>query len=215
MPDNPEPAPSGEPPSQAEPLAKEILAGAERKAQRVGKRAEEKARSITIDAEHEAQRIVSEAIDVVRRRAEQDAQRILATISGKERTLELDARQSAIDAAFAAAREELAAGRVPAEATIELCLRALRQMPGQKFTVCLSQRDHAGGQQICTAAFKALALENRTVHLVLDDKPAAILGGVIVRSADGRVVFDNSFDARLLRAREELRAKVAEIIFAS
>ena len=66
----PENAPSDK--SAAAPLAKEILAGAKRRAQRLQKRAEQHAETIIRNAREEAERMVDEAIENARRRVEHE-----------------------------------------------------------------------------------------------------------------------------------------------
>jgi vacuolar-type H+-ATPase subunit E/Vma4 len=45
-------------------------------------------------------------------------------------------------------------------------------------------------------------------NVELDDEPAAIWGGVIVRRTDVRRMVDNSFNARLLLVQRQLRDQV-------
>ncbi len=49
--------------------------------------------------------------------------------------------------------------------------------------------------------------------LSLSEKTIATIGGVIVRSKDGAIEADNTFESRTGRLRSELRFKVAEILF--
>ena len=54
------------------------------------------------------------------------------------------------------------------------------------------------------------AFPNLTVSSVL----VKGLGGLILQSADGKVVVDNTFDAILERKKEKIRAEIANILFA-
>lgn len=203
------------PSSPAEPLANEILAGAERRAKRLRAREESKAESIVKKAEKEAQRIVEEAVESARSRAEHDAQRIRATIGGEERAIEINARQKAIDEMFDAARETLSKLDTNEKILTDLCVRAVEQMPGDSFTAGLAKKDRSARDGVVSAAKQRLADSGRTVNLQPGDDETDIIGGVIVRSPDGSMVFDNSYDARLERAREQLRTQIAEMIFAN
>ena len=53
----------------------------------------------------------------------------------------------------------------------------------------------------------------RSVTIEVSANHAPITGGVIVRSADGRLLYDNSFAARLARLKPELRRRVAARLF--
>jgi vacuolar-type H+-ATPase subunit E/Vma4 len=50
------------------------------------------------------------------------------------------------------------------------------------------------------------------VPLTIDDATIAVSGGPVISDADGRVVFENTFEARLERAREGLRRRAAEML---
>lgn len=207
----PENAPSDK--SAAAPLAKEILAGAERRAQRLQKRAEQHAETIIRNAREEAERMVDEAIENARRRVEHEAQRILSGVSSEVRAVELSARQRVIDSIFEAAREKLAASGADVDVVVDLCVGAIEQMPGERFIIALAGRDSTDAGQICDSAAMALKKAGRSVSLSVDETPADITGGAIIRTGDGRAVFNNSFDARFERARDEFRAQIAEMIF--
>jgi len=53
----------------------------------------------------------------------------------------------------------------------------------------------------------------RDVAVRVADGPAPIAGGVIVRSADGRLLYDNSFRERFRRLLPELRKELATRLF--
>ncbi len=201
--------------SPAEPLAKEILAGAERRAQRLQKRAEQHAETIIRNAREEAERMIDDAIENARRRVEHEAQRILSSVSSEVRAVELSARQQMIDSIFDAASEKLAAPGTDIDVVVDLCVRAIEQMPGERFAIALAERDSADAGRVREAVAEALKKAGRNISLSVDKTPAGITGGAIIRSGDGRAVFDNSFDARLERAREEFRSQIAEMIFVS
>jgi len=201
--------------SPAEPLAKEILAGAERRAQRLQKRAEQQAATIIRNAREEAEQIVSDAIKNAGVRVEHEAQRILSSVSSEVRAVELSARGRAIGSIFDAAGEKLAARGTDINVVVDLCVRAIEQMPGERFTIALAERDIAAAGRVREAVAETLKKTGRTVSLSVDKTPADITGGAIIRTADGRAVFDNSFDARLERAHEDFRSQIAEMIFVS
>ena len=48
------------------------------------------------------------------------------------------------------------------------------------------------------------------VPLTIDDETIQVSGGPVVSDAAGRVVFENTFEARLERARAGLRRQIAE-----
>ena len=201
--------------SAAQPLADEILADAERRAKRLRARAETEAKEIAEHAQAEAKEVADAAAEHAQGRVDVDTQRILATINQELRSLDLAARQEAIDKAFAAAREKLAAAPADRDTLVELCGRAIATMDGDRFVISLAARDHALGAEVCKAVAEKLSSEGHAVDVTLDDTPGKIIGGAIVSRADGKIVFDNSFDARLARAHDDLRSQIARILFSS
>ena len=199
--------------SPARALAEEILADAARKAKRIQTRAEAEAKEIIGRARQDAERTVNDAVAHANARAQHEAGRILATVTSETRSLDLAAREQALDKVFAAAHEKLAAMPTNAELLAELCVKAVDAMAGDRFLVALSKRDQASASAVCRMACEKLAQRGRKVELRPDETPADNIGGAVVRRADGRMLFDNSFDARLARARSELRSQVAQILF--
>ena len=55
-------------------------------------------------------------------------------------------------------------------------------------------------------------LNREGAKLTLDDEVLHTIGGVKLESQDGTVRFDNTFEARLERARQELRKDVANAL---
>lgn len=201
--------------SPAQPLAEEILADAERRAKRLLARAEAEAKDAVDKAKQEAQHLIDTVVEHAQERARHEAQRILATITQEARSFDLAARQNAIDKVFDAALKELTSGPTQQELVVGMCVRAINGMHGDRFIVALGPNDHANGRQICHTVVERFMHEGRDVGIQLDDEPARILGGAIVRTVDGRKVFDNSFDERLQRARSELRSEIAQVLFSS
>jgi V/A-type H+-transporting ATPase subunit E len=60
------------------------------------------------------------------------------------------------------------------------------------------------------AAVRRLGGARWSLEIVPDEAHAP---GVVVETADGRLRFDNTFDARLERTRDELRQALAEVLF--
>lgn len=66
--------------------------------------------------------------------------------------------------------------------------------------------------------FNALAKEigEKTgfeTKLKLSKETPQVLGGAIVRTADGKIIMDNTFDDILLRKEKDLRSEIAKILF--
>jgi len=84
---------------------------------------------------------------------------------------------------------------------------------GGELQIILNERDSALPLRL-NAISKAISekTDNRT-ELKLSKERTKASGGVIVKSADGKVVLDNTFEAMLKRREKDLRLKIARILF--
>lgn len=194
-------------------LSDEILKDAQTKAERILKRAERDARKITETATNEAAAAAERVLELARQRAERTAQNILATVDIEARRLLLAAQEAELDKLFEAARQRLAAreGYDYPAVLAALAAQAIRAMGADPVVLELAEADRA----LATDAWLADVRRRvgRDVAIAISQDSSGIDGGVVVRSADGRLVYDNSFSARLRRLRPELRREVAARVF--
>ena len=88
-----------------------------------------------------------------------------------------------------------------------LLLEALDQVGGESFILQSSAADQKPLKKISEDISK-----QRKVKINLESTPLEkTIGGVVVKSADGYVTFDNTFEARLERLKPTLRKEIAQI----
>jgi len=195
-------------------LTDEILSDAKRKADRARKRAEREAKKILAEAGKKADEAAERTLDVARERADRQAQATLATVAIEVQRDLLETREREFDKLFDAARQRLAdkASYDYPTTLATLAAEAIVAMRSDDVVVALSGDD----KPIATDAWLADARRRvgRDVTITIAEEPAAIDGGLIVRSADGRLLYDNSFAARLTRLRPDLRRELAATLFA-
>jgi len=195
------------------PLSDEILRDAQTKADRIRKRAQRDAAKLSDDAAREAAAAAGKVVDIARRRADRVAQSLLATIEQEMRLDLLVAREAELDRLFDAARDRLAARAAYDYPTVVagLAAEAIAAMGADGAVLELAERD----QGLATSAWLADVRRRvgRDVAIVVSGTSAPITGGAIVRSADGRLLYDNSLEARLRRLRPELRKELAARLF--
>ncbi len=189
----------------AEEMARSEIEQAQRlsaeERERAGKEAEAESSRILREAEREA--------EALRRRTASGAE-----LEAKRRMLEVRERliREVLDRALAALRE--GAGAESRRSSVaRLILEAAREAGGGKLVVQTS----AGDARLLTRDFlegirDALAREGISAELEPADRTADIAGGAIVTGADGRIVVDNSFEARLKRQEGDLRATIWRIL---
>ena len=205
---------SGAQPAPEDALIDEIMADARKKAGRAARRAEQEAKDIVDKAGREAEDALKSAIDAARQRAERQKTIVLATVDIEAQRIEIDARESVIRDAFDAAEKRLAErqGFDYAGVLANLVAAAAEAIGGDRFVVTLAERDR---KSVELAALQQTVSKKlgRAVRLDLAPEAAPISGGVIVYSADGRRMVDNSFESRMARTYDHLRRQVAQILF--
>ena len=84
---------------------------------------------------------------------------------------------------------------------------------GGELQILLNDRDSALSLNL-NAISKAISKKTGNMtELGLSKERIKVSGGVIVKSADGKVVLDNTFEAILKRRERELRLKIARTLF--
>ncbi|HOG46053.1 MAG TPA: V-type ATP synthase subunit E [Anaerolineae bacterium] len=186
--------------SEAEARAGEIAAAAGERAAQVLQRAREQGAS-------QAAHVVAEA----RREAARERVRSEAAAQLEARRHLLAAREAIIARVVAAARARLEGGLSPGErqeALEKALLAAAAALGGGRLTAQVAERD----APLLTPAFlERLAGRLRAQGVATEltaGQPVPINGGAVVSSDGGRIVLDNSFDARLERQAWELRNEV-------
>ncbi len=202
-------------------LSDEILRDAGAKAERIRKRAQREANKLLAEAQRAAAAAAEKILAVARERADRAAGAILATV-GQEARRDLLANQEAeLDKLFEAARGRLGDRSwydYPAVAA-GLAAQAIAAMGaacGADHVVLeLAAPDRAMATEAWLAEVRRRVAAAGGVDVVIEvsSNPAPIDGGVVVRSADGRLLYDNSFAARLRRMRPELRQELAAKVF--
>ena len=194
-------------------LAEEILADAARKAERARQRGEREARSITGKATREAAEAAERTLAVAQERADRLKAAVMATLGADIQRDLLEAREAELDKLFDAARQRLAdkGGYDYAAVLAGLAAQAIEAMDADHVTIELCEQDRALATDAWLDGVRRRV--GRSVTIEVSANHAPITGGVIVRSADGRLLYDNSFAARLARLKPELRRRVAARLF--
>jgi len=173
--------------------------------------AAERAERIRAAAAAEAEALRTGARALGEARGRQASAKRVAVAETESRRAWLWAREQLIDEVLDAARQRLA--RFPdvddgPRILHALIDEALRALPAGAVVVRVSA---AGAALLDRAACDGLGRGRWELAVNTDGAPTA---GVVVESADGRVRFDNSFEARMRRGREHLRRLVLDTLLA-
>ncbi|MFO7897469.1 MAG: V-type ATP synthase subunit E [Planctomycetota bacterium] len=195
-------------------LADEILADARRQAERKLKRARRRAKSLVRSANKRAAAAKEKAAEQAQQRAEHEAERVLADIPHEEQLRRLRAKAAVIGQLFDDVVEEVRSSDDRPALFARLAADAIGRMQGDAFVVDVPREDAPalGDEFGGRVADEVARSSGRTVSARLEPTDRGG-GGVIVRSADGRQVVDNSLATRVERMRPRLRDRIAGLIF--
>jgi V/A-type H+-transporting ATPase subunit E len=96
-----------------------------------------------------------------------------------------------------------------------LVIEAAEGIAGQELEVIAHPRD----ANLVKQKLKRLEREiSRTkavrVVLKMSDEPLRSIGGIVVRTKDGKEIFNNTLEARLAKVKQEMLVKISDIMFA-
>ena len=184
----------------------------------------EKARStaaaIIAKAENEAQKIGERILKEATEKGTVTKRRVLSSVSLEVRRIRLRAREEVVNAVMDVARLDVERGRNRDDyprILAGLAAEALRALEGEEFVVYADGRDLALLESAVFPAVRELMKKDgRTVKRIEGKAlPDSMAGGVRVGILGGNVIFDNTFEARMYRYRDEIRAIIFEGVFPS
>jgi V/A-type H+-transporting ATPase subunit E len=212
-----------------------MAGGVEKIIAQIEKTAEEKVADILAVARGKAEALLAEARvqageleRAVLARGEQEArresQRILAEARIQARRACVKAQEDTVKQAFLQALQVLqaladsgaAGGFSYPEVLKRLIVESIVATDTAELEVLVRQADHAllTPEFLSAVAAEGSSVTGRTVALTPGVEPVAAAGGAAVRSLDGRVRVDNTFEARTARFKDAIRTRVAKELFA-
>jgi len=152
--------------------------------------------------QREAESSLAPALEARRRAA-------LAEIAIQERRETMAYQEAAVDRVFQAALERLGTFS-DARAHHDLLVRLIREAAERLAVPDIRVRLNATERQLCIEM--GLPSPVGGAEVVLDEEVTVASGGPVVSDATGRLLYDNTFEARLERGREGLRAVAASAL---
>jgi V/A-type H+-transporting ATPase subunit E len=191
--------------NQARQQARQLLREAQSEVQGVERRAREKAEEIR-----------QEILVQGRHETTLEKQRQISAARLEVHREELSRREDQITGVFAAANERLEQVRhsdAYPQILQRLTVEAAAALGGGELRVAANRED----AELLTGGFLARAARELEEESSLTRRPGFLeaRAGVLVETADGHMRFDNTFDARLDRFRDQLRARVYGILTGS
>ena len=191
-------------------LCEAILAQARRDADETLRGAREEAGKLLAQAGAEAERERATRRAAAEAEAARRIELALATVPLEAERLRLGRIEAALETVRAEIRRRLLAreGFDYAEALAAPAAEALRRMEGEAFAIGLAPADRAAlgpawAEEVAHRAGRG------ALRLSLEDDPSVSEGGLTIRDAAGRQLWDNRLPARLDRLWPELRRQLA------
>lgn len=183
----------------------------------------EKARStaaaIVEKAEGEARTVGDRLLKEATEKGTVAKKRVLSSVSLEVRRIKLRVREEVVNAVMDAVRANVERTRKRDDyprVLAGLVAEALRMLEGEEFVVYADRRDLALLESAVFPAVRELMRkEGRAVRRIEGQAlPDATAGGVRVGIPGGNVIFDNTFEARMYRYRDDIRAIIFDGVFA-
>jgi len=202
-------------------IIEEIEKGAEAQISAILAEAGEKADSVLNEAREKADTEAGAIVSRGEQEARRESQRILAEARIKARREKVKAQEEMVGRAFESAREnmkQLAESKSEnyKKILVSLIRESVLSSGASSLEVILDPRDKAliPEDRLNEIARETGAELGRSMSLSVSKEALACLGGVVVKSADGKVRIDNTFEARIDRFRDDIRTLVAKTLFA-
>lgn len=194
-------------PEQADKIQQEILADAERKADRTLKRAKREADKLRSAANKENEELRKRRLEEANREAEEKERAVMARLPHEERRIRLLKQEEVFQEVFDEALRQLEAGEaeIDADASIAALLdEALEAMPDAPLVATVNPKHENALRQAVEHGARQRQIELATSH--------AAGTGVRVATTDGRIQYDNTIRARFEREKQNLRSELATIL---
>jgi len=204
-------------------IIEEIEKSTEKKVSEILSEAREKVDAILSDARKKADEQDRSILSRGEQEARRESQRILAEARIKARREKIRAQEEVVRKSFDMARdtlgkmaEERSADGVDYKDVLERLIKESVVSSGvELLEVLLNPRDRdlLSEGTLNRIADKIGGELGMKVSLSVSDELLTCMGGVVVRSSEGKVRVDNTFESRIERFREAVRTRVAKELF--
>jgi len=199
-----------------EKIKEEILKDARAKAEKILAKARSAEEAILANAKKEAENYFNRAITEAQTRAEQEKKRIFRNIPLEEQRIVRRCRENVIEKAVQTALRTISRGeKFDYPASLKLLILEGALALDEDLILCRIRQED---QYILSEAFVQSVRDEirsgsrKEVKIRIAADPEQRKAGVILESQDGRKLFDNTYDARFKRLKDEIRLKTAELL---
>jgi vacuolar-type H+-ATPase subunit E/Vma4 len=197
-------------------LVNEIISRAGDKAKTFTQKAKEQEAEILAKAKERAEKKKQELIERQSKNIHEKTEQELAAINLETRRAILYQKEEYIQEIFKKARQKLVSftKKKDYQAVLrDFIVQGAKAIGGGKLIIQARKEDQKLLKDLSKFE-KAIKKEiNSSFSLAVEDKPIKAMGGIIIKTHDGAITIDNTFDARLEEKYQKIRFEVAKILF--
>lgn len=197
--------------AKASKITSRIEEDSEHEAEEILREAQAKADEILSQGKNQAIAAEEEIIQKGRSDAELIKQRTIANAKLRSKKHGLDVKEEMIQKAFEEAEKKLAeitSSKEYSRIMMNVIKEGVESISGNSAEVVIRKED----VEISKAVLGELSKKLK-VDITLSGNHIESQGGAIIRSKDGKIEVNNTFESRMRRMRDELRSKVARVLF--
>jgi V/A-type H+-transporting ATPase subunit E len=193
-------------------IADDVVGDVQKEAEAVILAAENDAKATLKAAKEEADKIYNSIVSQGNANAEAEKRKIASVTEVEMRNRLLQTKEDLVDAAFEKAQAKLkdfAETEDYHDYLIKLIEEAAERIGQKELVIQVNAKDNGWlTQDVLKRLSKKLHCE-----LKLSDKTEDYLGGCIIQTADGKIIYDVTLDNRLQELKPVLRVELAKLLF--
>jgi V/A-type H+/Na+-transporting ATPase subunit E len=193
-------------------IADEVIGDVQKEAEAIIASAENEAKETLREAKQKADQTITALLSEANQKSEAEKRKIASVTEVQLRNRLLAAKENLVDEAFNKATTSLKAyvetDEYPAH-LLKLLSSIAQRMDQQVLVVEVNAKDQA---ILTPDALNKVGKKAKT-ELKLSNQTPNILGGCLVQTEDGKIVYDGTLDNRLEELKPELRAQIAKSLF--
>jgi V/A-type H+-transporting ATPase subunit E len=193
-------------------IANEILEDAKNDSETIIRDAEKKAEKILREAKTEAEQSRNRFLAETKEKSESEQKRTISLTALEIKNEQLQVKEEYINAVFGEALARLkqfVESKSYPDYLLEFIEEAAKRIESDNLVVYVNSKD----QELLANDKIDQISKKLNINLTLANETKQCIGGCIVKTSDGKLSFDNTFEKRLQSLKPLLRLKIAKKLF--
>jgi V/A-type H+-transporting ATPase subunit E len=193
-------------------IANEILEDVKKESEKIIRDAETKAAEILREAKTEAESIRLSLLTEAKEKSELEQKKMQSLTQIEIRNMQLQVKENYINDVFdkvlARLKQFVESDSYPS-CLLTLIEEAVKKIDSEQVVVYVNSKD----QKLLKNGVLDELSKKMEKNLTLANEPVDCLGGCVVKTPDGKLSHDNTFEKRLQALKPNLRIKIAKMLF--